>query len=154
MKHIELTESIDDMSEEDVRSTLADVMGAHDENVTEYSKLSDERDELETERDELRGQVDEAAAYFAERATETVNLPVETLIERFEFSEIREFAEQADDAGRSVPETEAEADEPEADESEPTFSEKPEQATVGGDQNPIRSMARSDLDKMFGGYDD
>jgi predicted nuclease with TOPRIM domain len=158
MKNIELETPIEELSDDDVRATLADVMTAHAENVAEYSALSDERDELTAERDELSEQVNEAAAYFAERATETVNLPAETLVERFTFSEIREMAEQADEASATQFSSEegdvdgTEADE--ADEPETKFSDKPEQATVGGDQSPARSQARADLSAMFGGYDD
>jgi hypothetical protein len=155
MKHIELTQPIDEMDDEDLRATFADVMTAHAANVEEFEALETKFSEAEARAESAESDRDEAATYFAAQAAQSVNLPAETILDKFEFSEIRELAEQDADGEPSVPSEDPEAD-VEADEAseDPKFTDKPERAEVGGQDGALRAQARSDLATMFGGYDD
>ena len=154
MKKIELETPVEEMNEQDLRATLAEVMVAHEANVAEYAEIESERTTLSEQVETLTAQVEEASAYFAARAAEHVNLPAEKIAEKFEFSEIREMAEEADAAAATFSSTEGEVDIEETDadadaDAARKFSEKPERAEVGEPTNRVREMARSDLERLF-----
>jgi hypothetical protein len=158
MKKIELETPVEEMNEQDLRATLAEVMVAHEANVAEYAEIESERTTLTEQVETLTAQVEEASAYFAARAAEYVNLPAEKIAEKFEFSEIREMADEADAAAAATfSSTDGEADIEDTDaadadadaEAARKFSEKPERAEVGEPTNRVREMARSDLERLF-----
>jgi hypothetical protein len=149
MKEIELEKPVDEMGEDDLRETLATVLEAHAEGVKTYSELESERNEYAKQVEDLVEQIGEATAYFADRATEYVNLPAETIIERFEFAEVRELAEQADQAAAFPAPSEHDDEGAGGDESK-KFADREEKAPVGEPQSAIKAQAKADYERMFG----
>lgn len=136
MKHIELEVPIEDMEEADLRATFAEVMEAHESNVTEHEELTQKLDdaaEFEQQVEDLNEQISEFRAYFAQKGSEVTGISEEILAERFDPSELVEFAqkydeEQAAEFVSEAEEAEATEEEAEVEESESVFTEKPSKA--------------------------
>lgn len=126
MQHIELEVPIEDMDEADLRATFAEVMEAHESNVEEYNELSEQLEaaaEYKEQVEDMEGQLSEFRAYFARKGAEVTGISEEVLAERFEPTELVEFAQKYDE---QVAEFSAEADEgDESDDAE--FSEEAEE---------------------------
>jgi len=153
MHEFSLTKDVDDMDESEVRTTLADFMDKHAENIAAYGDLEGEVAEYSEKVEALEGDLETAQAYFAEKASDYTHLDSEVIVERFSLDETIEMAGEAE----SATEAEYAEEEPEVDdddeESESVFAERPEKAPVsGGDKGGrFADQAEDDLDFILGG---
>lgn len=135
MKHIQLETPIEEMDDASLRATFADVMAAHEDNVSEFSTVETETEALEAELTEARAQVEQAKAYFAEKAAEVTSLDTDILAERFSLEELTEMAGRADQAALEAVTEAAEADVDETDDAEFSEDEAGEEAETDEDEN-------------------
>lgn len=149
---LELNKDIADMEADEARETLSDFMEAHQKNRTVYDELQTEFSETKEEyEDKLDGR-DERIAEFkeqrAEEASQYVNMPAELLADRFDFSELDQIIEEAEEADAEFAEEGGEPEEEdESDQPLTEFSDKGGKGRVdgGGTSKQARDRARSAL---------
>ena len=140
-----LDKSVDDMTENEAKETLAQFMESHQKNQTAYDDLqteySEAQDEYEAKLEEKRERITEFREEKAEAAAEYVKMPAPLLAERFSISELDQIIEEGAEAEFS----EDESEEPE-EEDLTTFSQKEEKgkAESGGNEQ-ARERARDRL---------
>lgn len=159
MHEFSLEDPIEEMDEADLRSTLDEFMQKHEENVEDYSAVVAERDEFSETVEDLEEQVSEYSetaehlkAKFAEIVAEESPLfDADEVAERFSLDEL---ISKADSLGAFslVAETEAEAEEDEAEEDGPTFADKPDRAPTAESKTAFRKQAEDDLKAVLGDF--
>jgi hypothetical protein len=97
MKKITIDTPVEDMDEESLRATFADVLAAHEENVAEFEAQKESFSEIEADLEAEREKTAEVSAYFAEKATDVTNLDTELLVDRFSLDELMGMAARADE---------------------------------------------------------
>ena len=139
MHEFEIDNSVEDMSEGDLRSTLTEFMERHEENVSDYREVESERDEFGEKVETLEGEVAEYAETegdltetFAEIvAAETDMFDADEVAERFSLPELMGKAD-AMGAFSLVSETpDEDVDVDGAGGEGNTFDEKPDRAPTG-----------------------
>lgn len=168
MKEIELSKPIDEMDDDDLRTTFAKVLEAHEENIAEFASLTEELEAATARAEEADETLAGAKAYFAEKASSYTRLSGEVLAARFSLDELIEMAgeadaaefaeEEAEEASESADGEEEEAafsadsaEEPE-EEDTPLFAEKPQKspAFTADEQEAVRAAAQARLDGLAG----
>lgn len=142
MKQIELEMPVDEMGEADLRATLSDVLGAHEENVAEYAQTVEALEAAEAD-------IETAKTYFAEKAEAFTQLSADVLTERFSLAELSDMAGQADEAAAAFSEdsTEEPVEDVEGEFAEGENDEEPEGSLFA--ERPQKSPAfTSDDDAM------
>lgn len=98
---LDLGKEVDDMDEEELRTTLSDFMQEHEQNIEAYDGLETEHKEQLSEKDEriedLQDRVSEFKQARAEDAAEHVKMPADVLAERFSFAELDQIIEEAEE---------------------------------------------------------
>jgi predicted nuclease with TOPRIM domain len=164
MKEIELSKPIDEMDDDDLRTTFAKVLEAHEENIAEFASLTEELEDATARAEEADETLSGAKAYFAEKASGYTRLSGEVLAARFSLDELIEMAGEADAAefaeeeasDASAEDEEAEFSEESTEETEeedtPLFAEKPQKSPAfsADEQDAIRAAAKARLSGMAG----
>lgn len=166
MKEIELSKPIDEMDDDDLRTTFAKVLEAHEENIAEFASLTEELEAATARAEEADETLTGAKAYFAEKASGYTRLSGEVLAARFSLDELIEMAgeadaaefaeEEAEEASESADGEEAAAfSEDSAEESKeetPLFAEKPQKspAFTADEEEAVRAAAKARLSGMAG----
>lgn len=163
MKEIELSKPIDEMDDDDLRTTFAKVLEAHEENIAEFASLTEELEAATARAEEADDTLTGAKAYFAEKASGYTRLSGEVLAARFSLDELIEMAGEADEAEFAEEEAaEASAEDEEAEFSEEStedaeeetslFAEKPQKSPAfsADEQDVIRAAAKARLSGMAG----
>jgi len=164
MKEIELSKPIDEMDDDDLRTTFAKVLEAHEENIAEFASLTDELEAATARAEEADETLSGAKAYFAEKASGYTRLSGEVLAARFSLDELiemageadaAEFAEEEAEEASADGEEEAEFSEDSAEEPEeetPLFAEKPQKspAFTADEQDAVREAAKARLSGLAG----
>lgn len=141
---ISLDTPVEDMDEASLRVTLSDVMEAHEANYAANEEREAEFSALSEDLEAAESLVGEAKSAFAKKAADYTNIDEETLVDRFELSELVSFAEEAQDGEVEFSEEDPEGEE--ADE-EVEFSDKPPKAPEipeGGADYSEKAAARLD----------
>lgn len=147
---LDVQKDIDEMDEAEARETLADFMEQHKKNVEAYdereTEFSERLDEKQSELEDLQEKVSEFKQEKAEEAAEYANMPADILAERFEFSELDQIIEEAEESGEFTEDEDSVEDEDE-DESLTTFSEKEQRGRQegGGRSKEHRNRAANAL---------
>lgn len=110
-----IEKDVDEMEESELRETLSDFMEEHTKNKEAYDSLrtefQDELDEKDERIEDLESRVSEFKQDKAEEAAEHVKMPADVLAERFEFSELEQIIEEAEEFSEDDETTEGEESE-------------------------------------------
>ena len=167
MKEIELSKPIDEMDDDDLRTTFAKVLEAHEENIAEFASLTEELEAATARAEEADETLTGAKAYFAEKASGYTRLSGEVLAARFSLDELIEMAGEADAAEFAEEEAEEASDSADGEEEEaafsadsaeeseeetPLFAEKPQKspAFTADEEEAVRAAAKARLSGMAG----
>lgn len=114
---LDIQKDVDEMDESELRKTLSDFMEQHKKNTEAHDELRAEWSEKVEDREEeieaLEGRLSEFKQRRAEEAAEYTNVPADILAERFEFSELDQIIEEAEESGEFSEEEEDETEESE-----------------------------------------
>jgi hypothetical protein len=150
---LELSKDISAMSEEEAKETLSDFMEAHQTNRTVYDELQTELTETEAEYTEKLEAKEERIAEFredkAKEAAEHVELPADLIAERFEYSEIVQIIDEAEEAETEYSEDETEEDE---DENLTTFAQREEKGKADKGSNTARFREQAETALQSQGF--
>ena len=154
MKKITIDTPVEDMDEESLRATFADVLAAHEENVAEFEAQKESFSETEADLAAEREKTAEVSAYFAEKATDVTNLDTELLVDRFSLDELMGMAARADEQAAEIEAesefTEEEATE-EAEEDVTIFAERRDRAPISDEEKAaFTEEAHSRLSRIPG----
>lgn len=109
---MDIQKDVDEMEESELRKTLTDFMEQHEKNTKAHDELRAEWSEKVEDREQKIEALEERLGEFkqrrAEEAAEHVNMPADILAERFDFSELDQIIDEAEEF----------SEEPEEDESE------------------------------------
>jgi len=99
---LDIEKDIDNMEESELRKTLSDFMEQHETNIEVYDGLKVEyEDELDEKEDTIEGLRERVSAFKQERAEEAaeyVKMPADVLAGRFDFSELDQIIEEAEES--------------------------------------------------------
>ena len=141
-----LDKSVDDMTEDEAKETLAQFMESHQKNQTAYDELqteySDAQDEYEAKLEEKRERITEFREEKANKAADYVKMPAPLLAERFSISELDQIIAEGEEADFSEDDSSEESEEKDL----TTFSEKEEKGKAeSGGNAKARERARDRL---------
>lgn len=162
MYEFDTDESVEDMSEGDLRSTLTDFIDKHSENVSEFESVESERDEFSEKVETLEDEVAEYAETegdltetFAEIvAAETDLFDAEEVSDRFSLTELMGKADAMGAFSLTTETPEGDVPEDGAEGEGSTFDEKPDRAPTGsgssGSGSSFADKAQDDLNALLG----
>ena len=163
MYEFDVNEPVEDMEEDDLRSTLDEFMEKHEENVADYHEVESERDEFSEKVEDLEGTVAEYSetegtlvAKFAEVvAAETEMFDADEVAERFSLGELIGKADAMGAFSLATERPEGEAGGEGAEGEGNTFDEKPDRAPTGSGGSgaggsSFADSAEDDLNAVLG----
>lgn len=146
---LELSEDVDELSEEEAKKTLSQFMESHAKNRSSYDELQTELSETETNYEEKVEELEERISEFreqrAEEAAEYVRMPESLLADRFSIDELEQIIEEGSEAEFSQ-----EQEEPEEEDDSPLtdFADREEKGRQDGDNRAeYRQRAESVLSR-------
>lgn len=150
---LDLNKSIEEMSEQEAKTTLSDFMEAHQKNQTAYDAVQEELRETETEYEEKLEQREEKIAEFrdqrAEEAAEYVKMPADLLADKFSIEEIEQIISEAEESDE-FSEEEQEAGDDEDDETRyTTFAERDEKGERESGSSVDRERVKGKLEQHW-----